>query len=539
MFDFSIKNYKIIQKYIEHNKKLFSKSNQDKIFLVEFNRWEGIHIAFSYLSNMFSFKKKSKIIAYEGYSLFSKKNENFLQKIKWSIGKFFKLKNFGIYSSFGTQDFVKPSYSEIIKSKSKKTCEKFYKRSVKLKDLEDLRVENIWIGDLIYDTYLKRSSTYTIDLNSKDFNDYLFKCICNFYFWLEYFKKNKVVGSASCHGVYTPAIPLRIADYKKIPSFHFSGSSIFNSTNKISYKTKSNGTNIQFKMFKKKFKNFNHFEQNKNLTLGKKYLNQIIKGETKYHYLKNSSFLNKINNFKFSKNKKIKVIIYPHLFTDSPHVYGNHFFPDFYKWFEFLETIIKKKNYDWYVKRHPDEDKVTKIFLDNFFKNYPNVKDIPKNISNSYIVKNKVDFALTMYGTIASELPGYGVKVISASKNNPHFDYNFSINPKNLKEYKYYLLNLSKIKFKINKKDLFEYHYMKNLYSSGNNYIFSNIEEYFKFEKNRLILLTPKCYEVWMNDFSQAKHKNIQNTFENFINSNEYILLPKYNKNFINSLDKI
>ena len=534
MFKFNFKNYWLIQRYINHNKKNFGKANQNKIFLVEFNKWEYIHILFSYLSNFFSSKKNCKIIAYEAYSLFSQKNENFLQKIKWNIGKFFKIKFFGVYASFGTQDFVKPNYSNIIKSKSKKICKKFYSRSTKLKNLEELCVENIWIGDLIYDSYLKRNSTHTIDLKSQDFSNYFFKCICNFYFWLEYFKINKVGGVAACHGVYVSAIPMRIANYQKIPSFYCTNLNIIQPTNKISHKIKCSGVDIQYKTFRKKFQSFNHLHQKKFLTLGKKYLNQIIKGKKKYSYLKNSSFLNKKNNFKFLKNKKIKVIIYPHLFSDSPHVYGNHFFSDFYQWFEFLKIIINKTNYDWYIKRHPREDKQTGIIINNFLKKCPNLKNIPKDISNLFIGKNKIDFALTVYGTIASELPAYGVKVINASKHNPHIDYNFSINPKNLNEYKKYLLNLSKVKvkFKINKKDLFEYHFMKNFYTNNDNYIFSNLDEYNKFKNNRQINITHKCYEIWMKNFSQAKHINIKSGLENFINSNDYMLLPNHFKKF-------
>ena len=530
MFSSNFKNTKIIKNFIIHNKKNFNKYNGNNIFLIEFNRWEGIHIAFSYLSNFFSSKKKCKILAYEAYSLFYKNNESFLSKIKWNIGKIFRIRNFGVYSSFGTQDFIKPKYSKIIRIKSTKILLNFYKKKKKLKDLENLKIENIWIGDLIYDTYLKRNLIYTIDLSSEDFKDYFFKCICNFYFWLDYFKKNKIKGVASCHGVYASAIPLRIANYKKLYSFHFSGSNIFNSSNKISYKNKCNATDTQFKFYKKKFKNLKKDEKTKGIILGKKYLDQIIKGKQKYYYLKNSSFLNKKNNFKFSKSKKIKVIIYTQLFSDSPHVYGNHFFSDFFQWFEFLKKIINQTDYDWYLKRHPQEDKITKLFVDDFLKKFSKVKNIPKHVSNLYIAKNKIDFALTMYGTIASELSAYGIKVLNASINNPHIDYDFSLNPKNLNEYKNYLLNLDKKKFKIKIKDLYEYHYMKNFYSPGNDYIFSNIYKYFKFKKKRQLFLTPRCYEIWMESFSQGKHKKVIKAFENFIYSGDYMLLPNHYK---------
>ena len=50
---------------------------------------------------------------------------------------------------------------------------------------------------------------------------------------------------------------------------------------------------------------------------------------------------------------------------------------------------------------------------------------------------------LTVYGSIASEMPAYGINVISASKNNPHINQLFN-KSKNLKDYKKILMNLNK-----------------------------------------------------------------------------------------------
>ena len=64
----------------------------------------------------------------------------------------------------------------------------------------------------------------------------------------------------------------------------FSGSNIFNSSNKISYKNKCNATDTQFKFYKKKFKNLK--KRKLKVYIRKKYLDQIIKGKQKYYYLK-------------------------------------------------------------------------------------------------------------------------------------------------------------------------------------------------------------------------------------------------------------
>ena len=152
------------------------------------------------MTNVIKNKFNCKIYAFESYSLLNRDKENLLDKLKWSLGKYFNLKNFGVYSSFGTEKFIKPIYNLEIKNKSKKVFDKFYSKNKSLKKLENLKVEKIWIGDLIYDSYLIKYATYTIDLTLKVLKIF-FKFFNNFYYWNNFFKKNKIVVSLFCHSV--------------------------------------------------------------------------------------------------------------------------------------------------------------------------------------------------------------------------------------------------------------------------------------------------------------------------------------------------
>jgi hypothetical protein len=522
----------IFRNFIKHNKKhLFIKNSNNNIFLVEFNRWQAVHIVFSYLVNYFSLKKKCKIIAFESYNLLKIEKLKFLEKIKWKLGIIFNLKTFGIYKSFGTSNFLEIKYSKFIIDKSLKFLKHFYKKNITLKNLENLCVENIWIGDLIYDSYLKKFSLCTVNLNSEKFRFFFLECLNNFYYWLDYFNKNNVSGVAVSHAVYVSAIPLRIADHKKILNFSFCEMSIVNCTNKISYRYKKSNSDINSRYFKKIFKQYKKSEMKDHLKTGKEYIEKIVSGKIKYHYLKKNTFSKKNFSLNYlNKTKKIKVVIYAQMFTDSPHAYGNHFFSDFIEWLNFLKEIIKKTDYHWFIKTHPNEDEITKMAIRDFLKNLPNVKLLPKNISNLYLSK-KIDFALTIFGTVASELPIFGVKVINASRNNPHFDYKFCINPKNIFDYKKILLNLKKNKFKINLNELYEYHFMmKNYRMIENSYIFSDIKDYTRIDRDsgREVRWTNLCYNVWLSKFSEEKHFKIKTMFERFIESDSYMIMPSH-----------
>ena len=307
--------------------------------------------------------------------------------------------------------------------------------------------------------------------------------------------------------------------------------SIVNCSNKISYKNKRNNSDIQSRYFKKIFKQFKKPEVKNYLKIGKEFIKKIVSGEIKHSYSKKTSFSKKkiFLNY-FTKSKKKKIVIYSHMFSDSPHVYGNHFFTDFVEWLNFLGEIIKKTDYEWFIKSHPNEDKITNIAIESFLKNFPHVRLLPKNISNLYLAK-KIDFALTVFGTVASELPVFGIKVINASRNNPHFDYKFCINPKNISDYKKILLNLNENNFKINLNDIYEYHYLKKNYLiPENSYIFSDIKDYFKIdiESGREVRWSNSCYKVWLSKFTEEKHFKIKTMFEKFIESGSYMVMPSH-----------
>ena len=100
-----LSDFRILKKYINHNNHIFKKNEyKNQIFLVEFNGWQGIQIAFSYLINFFSQNKKCKIIAFNSYNLFEHNEESLFR---------FKLKIFDIPS-------VKESKSRKIKADIRK-----------------------------------------------------------------------------------------------------------------------------------------------------------------------------------------------------------------------------------------------------------------------------------------------------------------------------------------------------------------------------------------------------------------------------------
>ena len=69
---------------------------------------------------------------------------------------------------------------------------------------------------------------------------------------------------------------------------------------------------------------------------------------------------------------------------------------------------------------------------------------MPSKYSHHQLIEEGIDVALTCWGSIAHEYPLFNKLVVNSSINNPHINYKFSLNPKNIQVYKNILYNLKK-----------------------------------------------------------------------------------------------
>ena len=85
-------------------------------------------------------------------------------------------------------------------------------------DFENLKINNIYIGDLLYDEYLRSNNKPTIDLENPRFKEFVKKFLISFYFWEDFFnKKSRSINSMIVsHTVYLIGLMSRIAVSKDI-----------------------------------------------------------------------------------------------------------------------------------------------------------------------------------------------------------------------------------------------------------------------------------------------------------------------------------
>jgi len=541
------KKKKAIYQFKSINKKIFpkKKKNINNIILIEFNAFQNVHYPLAHFANALGEKFNARIVAFFNYyGVVANLNEKLLVKLKWFIGNLFSLNFFGIYKSFGSTEIIKPRINLKNYLFIKKKVKLIIKNSKNKEDILKIKVKNIPIGDLIYDSYLKKNFEPTIDFKSIKFFEHLCDILLLYYYWLNYLKKNNVKSIVGVHNIYSYAIIFRIGIFYDIPVYSLNLSRIIKIDKKSFYENSS-----LFK-FKKNFSKLPINLKKKALIFSEKKLQERIFGNKKVEdpiHSDNSALLHTGKYGVLIKNsKKIKILICPHDFFDAVHCCGPLLFSDFYEWLSFLGKFSKSNDkYEWYIKVHPkfffwkkisiNFEKSNNIFK-KFLKDNNNIKLLPNNYSHLDIADQGIDFVLTCYGTVGLEYAYLGIPVINATKNNFHSDYKFNINPKNIYQYKNILNNLDKIKLKIDKNEVRELYFMRRFFFDTEWFIFNwnKFNEYIKTFDNHF---SYKIYKYWVETFNLDEYKERMKIINNFIDS-ENKAINILNKSDLKQLDK-
>jgi hypothetical protein len=352
----------------------------------------------------------------------------------------------------------------------------FYNYNCKATDpseFEFFEYKKVLIGDLIYDEFLRRSKKKTLDFNDGHFHRIFYELISYFDEYLKVFEKYQVNAVIVSNCVYHFAIPLRIGCSLEIPCYQVTSESIYRlSPSRLHAYTEFLDYGNHMCLKSKEF--------NDSLSEVKTRIERRFAGEVGVDmpYSTKSAFSHSNRILFDTKDSEIKILVATHDFFDSPHSYGFNFYPDFYVWLETLGRISEKTNYKWYLKTHPDPIGDSDKVLIELEKRFPKFEVIPSDTSHHELIKNGINIALTVFGTIGWEYPALGIPTINASKNNPHSKFNFSITPNNRIEYEMILLNLVKYKdYKIKKSEIEQFYFLHN-YKKLHSFIYKNNQQY-------------------------------------------------------------
>jgi hypothetical protein len=400
--------------------------------------------------------KPTKNIKYKILEKFFRLGQELFQfflKKKW----FLLYKIIGVQQIFEVDNFIKNIDKKEIEIKVNKLLEKIKSNS----DILKIKLDNVIIGDLIYDSYIRYRSQPTVNISDLVFlRKILHQAVITFYLLNNLSRRFNITNCFTVFCVYLPfGIPVRFFLNKKINVYSWTS---------FSYNLRKIDSSYPFD------ENVKNFKKNFSLLKNKKKKIRLARFELSKK-LKNNSDA----SFKLFSSKKIKPlrdekilnningVVFLHCFFDAPHYYGvDCIFNDHYLWTIYTLDLINKYNLKIAIKTHPlalDESK--KIYERLKYK-YKSLIWLPDEILNIEIIKNKnINFFISNQGSILYEASYFGKTTISAGVNRTTA-YNFSYNPKKLEDYKNLLLNpIKKIITKKNLLEICEVYYQSFLYN--------------------------------------------------------------------------
>ena len=498
--------------HVIKNFRVKKNNNLEKITLVEFNTHKPAIIGILYLiKNLQKYHNSKVIFFYPGisqdYKRFIKRFINlFIFNFKQTLTFLFIGASIKILTNLKSND-------DFVQDRFKETFGKFTSKM----DLSTLKLENILVGDLFYDTYTRWNAKPTIDFESEKFKIELYKYFQEFYKWLEIFKKGNIASLVVTHPVYNLALPLRIAQKFNIPVY-------IGSINFLQYFDKDR-KHLWDNNYRNNFSLLRDDEKVKALEFSKKKLeikfnpNEISENDTQNSIIQRDIHWGRLNTFSpirrkniFKKNDKPNVVILAHCFYDAPHNEGDWLSPDFYEWIDYLFKISVKTNYNWYIKKHPAsvEQKLNDQTIYEFIKKYPNV-EVLEDVNNTELLADKVDLILTAWGSAGYEFSYHNIPVILASNSCSYSGYNFTFKPKNLDEFNYAIKNFQTINFNFDKKDIYKFYYNQILTHWD---LYPNYQKYVN-SLNSDLSKDDKIYKNWCKDFIEENHlKNLNDVNE-------------------------
>ena len=162
------------------------------------------------------------------------------------------------------------------------------------------------------------------------------------------------------------------------------------------------------------------------------------------------------------------VVIFLHDFYDSPHIYPDLVFQDFWRWVCFTVEVLQKAGIRFFLKPHPNQIALSDEALSRLRRKYPDLQWLPINASNVQLARAGIACGVTVYGTVAHELAYLGVPSIGCARH-PHHAFDFCRTARTQHEYEDFLKTYweKPLPKEEMQRQALAFYYMHNLYGAG------------------------------------------------------------------------
>ncbi len=159
------------------------------------------------------------------------------------------------------------------------------------------------------------------------------------------------------------------------------------------------------------------------------------------------------------------VVVFLHDFYDSPHVYHDLVFPDFWSWVCCTIDTLRDAGTPFLLKPHPNQIALSGDALRELQARYDGVAVLSPRVTNAQLVEGGIVCGVTVYGTVAHELAFLGVPTIACARH-PHAAFDFCRTAHSVAEYRDLLRTpgLMPVDRREMRRQALAFYYMHNLY---------------------------------------------------------------------------
>ena len=300
-------------------------------------------------------------------------------------------------------------------------------------DISKFEFEGVLIGDLVIDSYLRFKPSPEFKISDTFVRRILWQALRDVRRARLFFKDERPDLYLTSYSTYVEhGVAVRVALDCNVPVRAYGNLMTFGKNLHLSDFYHVTDTS----KYRQDFDNLDR--QESRLSEAEQQLNLRLSGgiDTATSYMKVSAYA---TSYEEVPDVAGAVVIFLHDFYDSPHIYPDLIFPDFWTWILFTVDTLQKAGIPVWLKAHPNQIAMSEVALQDLQRIRPSLRFLSPQVTSVQLAKAGLACGVTAYGTVAHELAYLGVPSIACALH-PHYSFDFCRTAHNQDQYEEYLL---------------------------------------------------------------------------------------------------
>ncbi len=282
-----------------------------------------------------------------------------------------------------------------------------------------LQIEGIEVGDLLVDSYLRFKPSPEFNVNDPFVRRLIWQSLRDVRRARAYFERHRPKLYLTSYTTYLEhGIPARVALQVGVPTWSFGNLNQFGKRLSIedSFHT------ADFSHYRATFDSLDR--QPERLEQAREQLELRLSGgiDAATSYMRQSAYGQ--TGVELPPGLEGAVVVFLHDFYDSPHVYPDMVFDDFWSWVRFTIEVLQKAGIPFFLKPHPNQIALSDEVNVRLRGEFAGLQWLPPGISNLQLAQAGIRCGVTVYGTVAHEMAYLGVPSIGSARH-PHHSFDF------------------------------------------------------------------------------------------------------------------